>query len=60
MPTLDDPFIGVDEVAKMFGTSPVQVRQWIRDGKMDGRKIMGRWRVLTSEVKRVANEEYGE
>lgn len=58
-PSLDDPFLTVDSVAKIFDVKPYQVRAWIKEGKMEARMVLGRWRILKSEVKRVANEEYG-
>lgn len=59
IPSLDDPFRTTAEVAAMFGVEESQVRTWIKDGKMKGHKILGRWRVQQSECKRVANEEHG-
>ena len=59
IPTLDDPFYGVDDVAKLFSVTPSQVREWVKDGKMRGYKVLGRIRILKSEVERVVKEEYG-
>lgn len=60
VPSLDDPLYTTSDVAKMFSVEEVQVRAWIKEGKMNGRKILGRWRVQRSEVIRVANKEYGD
>lgn len=59
IPSVDNPFHSTAEVAAMFGVSEPQVREWIKDGKMEGHKILGRWRVQHSECIRVANEEHG-
>lgn len=59
IPSLDDPMHSTSDVAKMFGVSEPQVRVWITEGKMKATKILGRWRIQESEIRRVANEEYG-
>lgn len=60
-PSLENPFLGVPEVAKIFAVKTPTVRQWLRDGKLIGTKLPGgAYRVLTSEVKRFAQEMYGE
>jgi predicted site-specific integrase-resolvase len=58
-PSLDDPLLSVNTVAEIFDVQPAQVRVWIKSGKIKAQKVLGRWRILQSEVRRVANEEYG-
>jgi excisionase family DNA binding protein len=55
----EDPLYGVTQIAKMFSVEPYTVRVWIKEGKLQGRMIQGRWRVPKSEVIRLANEEHG-
>lgn len=59
IPTEDNPLYSVSTVAKLFDVDQDTVRQWIREDKIKANKILGRWRILHSEVVRVANEEYG-
>lgn len=54
-----DPLYGVEQVADMFGVGEPQVRVWIKDGKLNATKVLGRWRVPKSEIIRLANEEHG-
>lgn len=58
-PTPDDPFYSVETVAEMFDVEPYTVRNWIRDGKLEAIKVLGRWRVKKSEVRRLVNQEHG-
>lgn len=58
-PTPENPLYGVSTVASMFDVSTHQVRDWIRSGKIQATKVQGQWKILRSEVSRVANEEYG-
>jgi excisionase family DNA binding protein len=57
-PTID-PLYGVEQVAEMFGVQGYTVRNWIETGKMEAKKIQGRWRIAKSEIVRFANEEHG-
>lgn len=56
---LDDPFLSVERIAKIFDVRPYAVRQWLKDGKLKGAKVESQWRVQTSEVQRFAQEAYG-
>ena len=56
---VDDPFLGVDRVARIFDVSPYTVRQWIKDKEMEATKINNKWKVRESEVNRFAQKEYG-
>jgi predicted site-specific integrase-resolvase len=58
MVSLDDPLLTTEDVGKMFGVDAATVRDWIRDGKLEGKKLHGYWRVLTSEATRLAKEMY--
>lgn len=58
-PTLDDPALTISTVAKIFDVGDHTVRDWIKTEKITAFKVMGRWRILQSEVTRLANEEYG-
>lgn len=55
----EDPLYTAQEVAKMFGVTAYTIRLWIEQGRIEARKIEGRWRIPRSEIRRVANEEHG-
>ena len=57
---LDDPFLSVNDVAKIFNVRPYAVRQWLKDGKLKGVKIESQWRVQKSVVIKFAQDAYGE
>jgi excisionase family DNA binding protein len=58
--TEDDPFLKTDSIAKMFDVKPETVRDWIRDGKLEGAiRIGGSLRVPLSEVKKMGERKYG-
>jgi len=59
VPTPDNPLYRVGTVAAMFDVDPAQVRDWIKEGRIEARKILGQWRISKSEVARFTNEEYG-
>lgn len=51
----------VSEVAKIFEVADYTVREWLKDGKIEGSKTPGgQWRIARTEVERFANEIYGE
>lgn len=55
-----DRYMTVKEIATFFAVKEITVREWLRDGKLTGKKNNDRWRVLKSEVVRYAQELYGE
>ena len=60
-PSLENPFLDVPQVSKIFAVRPATVRQWLREGQLHGTKLPGgSYRVLTSEVTRFAQAMYGE
>lgn len=46
-------------VADLFAVQNATVRQWIKQGKVRGRRINGYWRVERQSVIDFANERYG-
>lgn len=59
-PSLDDPLLTVDEVAKIFSVTPRTVRLWCSEGKLKSVKLStGGRRVLKSDMVNFANERYG-
>ena len=46
----DEPMYGVPQIAAILDASPNSVRRLLRDGKLTGRKIGGKWCVLASEL----------
>lgn len=61
-PSLENPYLTVPEVAKIFAVKNATVTLWLRDGRIEGHKLpdSGRWRILKSEVQRFAQQMYGE
>lgn len=60
IPSEDDPAYTVGSAAAMFGVKSTTFRTWIKEGKVNAFKINGRWRVLKSELERLADHEYGD
>lgn len=61
IPSLDDPFHTVDEVAGIFSVTAYTVREWLKEGLLHGIKLpSGGWRIQHSEMVRFANAKYGE
>ncbi len=57
----DDKLLKVATVARFFDVKNYTVREWIKSGKMSAVRLDGgHYRILESEVKRYANEKYGE
>lgn len=56
---LTDPFLGVAKVAQIFDVSQWTVREWLKNGTLNGSKINGHWKIRESEVNRLAREMYG-
>ncbi len=50
-PSQDEPMYGVRQIAAILDVSPKTVRRLLRDGKLTGRRIGGKWSVLASELK---------
>ena len=43
------------EASKILGVTTHTIRDWIKDKKLNGKKIGGRWFVLRSEFREVEN-----
>jgi excisionase family DNA binding protein len=56
---VDDPFYNVADVARIFATSDYTVRRWLKSKKITGVKVGKNWKIRESEIKRLAEEEYG-
>jgi len=60
IPSAEDPFMTVAQIAAMFEVTPATVRGWFRDELLPGVKPGGKdWRTLKSEVVKFANKKYG-
>lgn len=49
----EDKDLSVDQAAKRLGVHPNTVRNAIETGRMQARKVLGRWRIKESEVERI-------
>ncbi len=49
----EDKDLTVGQAAKRLGVHPNTVRHAIETGRMQGRKVLGRWRIKESEVERI-------
>lgn len=60
--TEPDPMLKVSEVAVIFGVQPATIREWLKDGLLEGIKIGSGhyWRVRTSAVTALAQKKYGD
>ncbi len=48
------------KVATMFHVTTETIRNWIKEGKIEGVKQGNRWYIRRSEMIRFANEEHGD
>lgn len=57
-----DSLMKVSDVAKLFDVKPATVRDWLKDGSLEGMKIgQGHyWRVYASSVRELAQRKYGQ
>ncbi len=47
-------FITVTEAAKMLKVDPATIRNWLKTGKIKGKKLVGtQWRVNLDELKKI-------
>jgi excisionase family DNA binding protein len=54
-----DPLLSTQKVARLFDVKPETVRDWIEQGKIEGTKINGQWRIKKSEVMRFGKQRHG-
>jgi predicted site-specific integrase-resolvase len=54
-----EKFYRISTVAEIFDVKPRTIHSWIKQGKMIGEKINGRWRVAESEIRRQGNMRHG-
>ena len=47
----------LNEIAVQLKVKPNTVRMWIKNGKLKGYKLNEHWRVLGSELQKMANKE---
>lgn len=43
-------FVSVTDAAELLGISPMTVRRWASEGKIDARRMGGQWRIVKSAV----------
>ena len=48
-------YITTREAAERLGVSLDTIRRWIKQGKLRGKKIVGRWKVLAEDVEKLEN-----
>lgn len=58
--TDEETFYSTRHVAKMFHMTTETIRNWIKEGKIEGSLINGRWYIKRSEMIRFANDRHGE
>lgn len=46
----NDNYLGVAEIARALGRSTEQVRRYLREGRLHGRRIGGQWFVTASDL----------
>ena len=49
-------YISTTEAARLLGVTTNTVRRWVKAGKIRGKKIMGRWRVLREDIEKLIEE----
>lgn len=55
----NESYLTVPEVARIFEVGKEQVREWAREGKLDGEKVKNQWLITASSVKTLVNRRYG-
>lgn len=50
-------FYSVEEAAKMLGVSEYTIRRWLKDGKLDGKRIGRFWRISKESVESVLPDD---
>lgn len=60
VPSEEDPLRSVEYVAKVLDFTDATVRRWLNEGKLQGIKVSGEWRIPHSELVRFINQEYGD
>lgn len=58
-PTPENPFRNPDYIATAMSVRAYTVREWLRDGKLKGYLIDGKWKVLHSDFVAFLQERYG-
>jgi excisionase family DNA binding protein len=51
------PYYSVAEVAQMLGLKEVTVREWLKTGKLQGKRVGKYWRVSKKSVCKVLPED---
>lgn len=59
-PSEDDPLRSVEYLSKVLEYPDATIREWLRTGRLRGKKVAGQWRVQDSELRRFVNSEYGD
>lgn len=54
-----EPLLTTQQCADLFGVSQETIRSWLKDGRLNGIKPTGTWRVRESEIKRFIDENHG-
>ncbi len=49
---MDEHYYSPDEIAVKYNVSGVVVRKWLREGKLQGYKLGGIWRIPATELER--------
>jgi len=49
-------WVSTAEAAQMLGVTTNTVRRWILQGKIRGKKIIGRWKIPAEEIDRLLNQ----
>lgn len=56
---LTDPWLSTSTIAKLFDVKTETVRDWIKDGKIEGQKINGSWKARKSSVLKLVRQRNG-
>lgn len=59
-PSEEDPLRSVEYISKVTEFPEATIRDWLRAGRLGGKKVSGVWRVPHSELLRFVNSEYGD
>jgi hypothetical protein len=59
IPTPENPFRTAQYIAESMGVKSYTVQEWLRNGKLKGYSIDGKWKVLHSDFVEFLQVRYG-
>lgn len=58
--TYTNPYMSVKEVAEIFGVKEITVREWCRNGILEGIRPRRNWRIKRTSVNQLLQDKFGD